>query len=234
MSNKIFYKKIAKEYSSIGIVDSFYLAFRDLPDLIKRHIVGKNALDYGCGSGRSTLVLKKLGLNVVGVDNSSDMIKEARKLDPKGKYELIESGNLPFKDSSFDLVLVSIVLLGIKTKKEMSSVLLEIRRTLKKSGKIIIITSTPETHKNNWASFICDLPENKNKKSGERVKAIFRKGDIVFYDYLWFDKDYKEAFSKSNLHTIEELKPMPTGNEPYKWYSEKSIPLWKIYILESS
>jgi SAM-dependent methyltransferase len=75
----------ARAYSTLQFPGTYYLAFRDLPVLIRRHSHGSRALDFGCGTGRSTRFLKNLGLNVVGADISQAMLDQARALDPSGE-----------------------------------------------------------------------------------------------------------------------------------------------------
>jgi ubiquinone/menaquinone biosynthesis C-methylase UbiE len=101
------YQTFASEYASLGIEGTQYLAFRDVPKLIQKHVSGTHALDYGCGAGRSTRLLKSLGLDTVGVDVSNDMLQQARLKDTKGLYRNIKSGELPFDNESFDLVFSS-------------------------------------------------------------------------------------------------------------------------------
>ena len=44
-------------------------------DIVKKHIpIDKTILDAGCGTGNVSIPLKKLGYNVVGIDNSTDML----------------------------------------------------------------------------------------------------------------------------------------------------------------
>jgi len=56
----------------VGLSDAntYYLAFRDLPEILSAHVTGPRALDFGCGTGRSTRILRKLGFDVTGVDVS--------------------------------------------------------------------------------------------------------------------------------------------------------------------
>jgi predicted TPR repeat methyltransferase len=54
------------------------LAYRDLPRIISEHVKGRKAIDFGCGAGRSTRFLRRIGFDVVGVDIAEDMIKKAR------------------------------------------------------------------------------------------------------------------------------------------------------------
>lgn len=64
----------AKAYADPGFPGTYYLGFRDLPGLVERHVQGTMALDFGCGTGRSTRFLRSLGFDVVGVDISQPML----------------------------------------------------------------------------------------------------------------------------------------------------------------
>jgi ubiquinone/menaquinone biosynthesis C-methylase UbiE len=74
----------ARAYATLQFPGTYYLAFRDLPALIRRYNHGRRALDFGCGTGRSTRFLRNLGLEVIGVDISQAMLDQARALDPSG------------------------------------------------------------------------------------------------------------------------------------------------------
>jgi 2-polyprenyl-3-methyl-5-hydroxy-6-metoxy-1,4-benzoquinol methylase len=64
----------ADAYSRLEFPGTYYLAFRDLPDIIAKHVNGRRALDFGCGSGRSARFLQKLGFQTVGIDMSEEMV----------------------------------------------------------------------------------------------------------------------------------------------------------------
>src|SRR3989344_833127 len=64
-------------------------------------------LDLGCGDGLNIKILVQKGnKNVVGVDISRELLEEAKRLNPKAKFFQASAKKLPFKDSSFDIVLV--------------------------------------------------------------------------------------------------------------------------------
>jgi len=95
----------ATAYSALGFANTYYLAYRDLPDIIGRHVTGRRALDFGCGAGRSTRFLKGLGFDVVGIDISEEMLAIARRRDPEGQYVHVEDGRYAhLGESEFDLV----------------------------------------------------------------------------------------------------------------------------------
>lgn len=65
-----------------------------------------SALDVGCGTGLSTVALKEIAQNVVGVDASAEMIALAPR--EKGiKYSVAPAENLPFEENEFDIITLS-------------------------------------------------------------------------------------------------------------------------------
>ena len=79
-----------------------------MPALIRRYNHGSPALDFGCGTGRSTRFLRNLGLSVVGADISQAMLEQARALDPSGEYHLIRDNIAgEFAPGSFDIILAA-------------------------------------------------------------------------------------------------------------------------------
>ena len=59
------------------------LAFESLRNVLdlSSDVCRKKALDYGCGAGRSSRFLKKLGYGVTGVDISSSLLDVASQKD---------------------------------------------------------------------------------------------------------------------------------------------------------
>ncbi|MEM9105519.1 MAG: methyltransferase domain-containing protein, partial [Pseudomonadota bacterium] len=86
--------ELADFFAGLAIEGTYQLAFRDLPDIISRHVTGTSALDFGCGAGRSTRFLKSLGFNATGVDISQSMLVNARRQDAEGNYFQVGEGDL--------------------------------------------------------------------------------------------------------------------------------------------
>jgi trans-aconitate methyltransferase len=96
----------AEAYATLEVRGTYYLAYRDLPEILASHVNGTRAIDFGCGAGRSTRLLDRLGFDVVGVDIAPEMIANARQLDPSGDYRLLDSRGLSaYTQLSYDLVL---------------------------------------------------------------------------------------------------------------------------------
>ncbi len=99
-------KARADAYAKLEFPGTYYLAYRDLPAVIGEHVQGTKALDFGCGTGRSTRFLRKLGFDsVVGVDIAEQMVVQARERDPQGEYRLVPDGDLSeLAAGTYDLV----------------------------------------------------------------------------------------------------------------------------------
>ena len=107
-------------------------------------LVGKKALDIGCGTGRISLTLAKLGANVTCVDLSVAMLKhlklEARKRKVASRIITIESSDdkLPFNDNLFDMVTCFGLLEHLPAAVRRKTIL-EAFRLLKPTGKMLAV-----------------------------------------------------------------------------------------------
>ena len=123
----------ARAYATLQFPGTYYLAFRDLPSLIRRYNHGSLALDFGCGTGRSTRFLRNLGLSVVGADISQAMLEQARALDPSGEYHFIRDNIAgEFAPGSFDIILAAFTFDNMPTEAKADA--LSALRTLLASG----------------------------------------------------------------------------------------------------
>lgn len=227
----------AEAYSQLEFANTYYLAYRDLPDIIHEHIVGTKALDFGCGTGRSTRFVRRLGFDVVGVDIAPEMIAKARELDPAGGYRLIKDDDVSeFPTRAYDLVLSVFTFDNIPGLERKVRLFHDLGRLLNAGGRIISVVSSPEIYVNEWASFSTkDFPENRAARSGDTVKIITT--DFVdrrpAEDILWTDESYREVYRRAGLMPVATYKPLAQGDEPYEWINETRIPPWVVYVLAS-
>jgi ubiquinone/menaquinone biosynthesis C-methylase UbiE len=228
--------KRAEAYAKLEFPGTYYLAYRDLPKIILEHVKGRKALDFGCGTGRSTRFLQRFGFSTVGVDISSDMLEKARKLDPKGDYRLIRDGDFSqFEDKAYDLALSAFTFDNIPTMEKKVMNLRGLGRLLKNEGRIVNLVSSPEIYTHEWASFSTkDFPENKFAKSGDKVRIIQTDTEDKrpVEDIVWTDECYRETYQKAGLELVITYKPLAKRSEPYKWVNETRIAPWVIYMLK--
>jgi ubiquinone/menaquinone biosynthesis C-methylase UbiE len=225
----------AEAYAKLEFPGTYYLAYRDLPEIILDHISGRDALDFGCGTGRSARFLKKLGFNAVGIDISEEMLKMARARDVGGEYLVVKDGDLTrFESDSFDLVLSAFTFDNIPTADKKIRNMKEIKRLLKPGGKFVNLVSSPDIYIHEWASFSTrDFPENRLAKSGDKVKIIMTDVDDnrPVEDVVWTDDAYRDVYKKSGLEVVKMVKPLAKDSEPYDWVNETEIAPWVIYVL---
>lgn len=228
--------KRAEAYSKLTFEKTYYLAYRDLPEIISRHVSGKTALDFGCGTGRSTRFLKTLGFSTHGIDISQQMIILAQHLDPTGTYQRIDDGDFSkLPASSYDLILSAFTFDNVPTIEKKVMLFKGLSTLLTQKGVIINLVSSPEIYTHEWATFTTkDFPENHLAKSGDIVRIITT--DIhdkrPCYDIYWSVEDYKKVYAQARLHIIRTFKPLATGKEPYQWVTETKIAPWTIYVLK--
>lgn len=225
----------ASAYATLEFANTYYLAYRDLPAIIAGFVTGTQALDFGCGTGRSTRFLQKLGFQVTGVDISEDMLRIARTSDPAGDYRLVPGDDLSqFAAGSFDLVLSAFTFDNIPAEKKLR-IFRGLSERMTPAAIMISIVSSPEIYLHEWASFTTkDFPENASARTGDVVRIIVtdHADRRPVEDIVCSDEVYRKIYGEAGLEVIQMLKPLAKGNEPYAWVSETKIAPWVIYVLK--
>lgn len=225
----------ASAYATLEFANTYYLAFRDLPAILAAHVTGTRALDFGCGTGRSSRLLEKLGFKVTGVDISEDMLRIARAADPGGDYRLVPGDNLSeFAAGTFGLVLSAFTFDNIPQAIK-ARIFGDLRELLASKGVIVSIVSSPEIYTHEWASFTTKaFPENASARSGDVVRIIVtdHQDRRPVEDFVCTDEAYREVYRQAGLEAVEMLKPLAKGDEPYPWACETRIAPWVIYVLK--
>ena len=225
----------ADAYAQLEFANTYFLAYRDLPAILREHATGSKAIDFGCGTGRSTRFARSLGFETVGLDIAPEMIAKARELDPGGDYRLIRNGDLSdLQIGAYDLVLSLFTfdnIPGLETKVRLFH---DLGGSLQASGRIVSVVSSPEIYVHEWASFSTkDYPENRRARSGDTVRIITTDfpDRRPAEDILWTDESYREVYARAGLRLVATYKPLAKGDEPYRWVNETRIAPWVIYVL---
>jgi ubiquinone/menaquinone biosynthesis C-methylase UbiE len=224
----------ARAYAQLDFPATYYLAFRDLPMLVRKYVSGLRALDFGCGTGRSTRFLRDLGFAVTGVDVSQAMLEQARGRDPRGDYRWIgEAGLAGLGAGTFDLVLAAFTFDNVPDQQK-TSALPELRRLLAPGGRLLVVVSSAAIYRHEWASFSTrDYPENRSARDGDSVRIVMLdvpdRRPVV--DVLCSDRHYRELFEAVGLSVVDALSPVASGAEAVSWVSETTISPWTIYVL---
>ncbi|MBZ5550676.1 MAG: class I SAM-dependent methyltransferase [Acidobacteriia bacterium] len=228
----------ADAYAQLEFANTYYLAYRDLPAIVRDHVTGTRAIDFGCGTGRSTRFVRQLGFDATGVNIAPEMIAKAREVDPAGVYRLVSDDDLSeLQASAYDLVLSVFTfdnIPGFDTKVRLFH---DLGALLNAFGKMISVVSSPDIYVHEWASFSTkDYSENRSAQSGDLVRIITTDfaDSRPAEDVLWTDESYRDVYVRAGLRLVATYKPLAKGDEPYKWVNETKIAPWVIYVLRQA
>lgn len=102
---------------------------------------GCRALDLGCGAGKFTFEMERLGAKAVGLDCSEGAIQLAREIAIEmGSSALFQVGtfeSIPFPDNNFDLVLFPKNIIEC-SYEEMDSIACQVHRILRPKGRFCL------------------------------------------------------------------------------------------------
>ena len=225
----------AAAYDELEFEGTYHLAFRDLPELLRDHAHGDLAVDFGCGTGRSTRLLDALGFRTVGLDISAEMVARARARDPRGDYRVIADGDFSsIRPASVDLVLSAFTFDNIPGRDRKLRLFGGLQRLLRPHGRLVNIVSTPEMYTHEWVTFTTRAyVGNADARSGEIVRIVTNdySDRRPVEDILFPDEDYRSVYRDADLELERIEKPLATGDEGIPWITETVVAPWAIYVL---
>ena len=225
----------AAAYDELELGGTYDLVFGNLPGLLQRHVKGRRAVDFGCGTGRSTRFLQRLGFSTTGLDISREMLAIARQRDPEGDYRVVKCDcfqSLPGR--SYDLVQSAFTFDNIPGFDRKVQLFRELGNLLDDHGTLVNIVSTPEIYTNEWVTFSTrDYPENSAAQCGEVVRIVTTaySDSRPVEDIVWPHEDYLRVYSEAGLESVRIERPIAAGDDRIAWKSETSVAPWAIYLL---
>lgn len=191
------YKRL-KEEKSFPIrkeIPSFLRKYSTYGAIANQIPPGSKILDLGCGDGNVSQLFLKKG-EVVGVDISKEAFKKATRRGIKTKLHNLNKLPLPFKDRSFNVVVLTDTLEHLF---DPLGVLKEVSRILTIGGQVIITVP-------NFA------------RLGNRLRMLWGDPiDILHWEKYGDGKEHFHWFTKGKLKHFMELasfkkmKFIPTG-----------------------
>lgn len=105
---------------------------------------GLKLLDVGCGTGYHLARYRTRGFEIVGMDGSAEMLREARSVNPSVEFHQGDVDDLPLPSATYDYVLCIEVL---RYLPDIASCVREIARVLKPGG-VALVTAAPPLQAN--------------------------------------------------------------------------------------
>jgi ubiquinone/menaquinone biosynthesis C-methylase UbiE len=168
-------------------------------------VTSKKILSIGCGDATECVLFAENGANVVGIDNSNELITLA-----KNKYSklgidflVMDYEETSFEEAAFDGI---ISIMSIMYKENLSKVLLELKRILKPDGTMVIVVPHPVRKMIKYANF-------DYFASGLHYETW---GKVTRYNYYRTLEEYFRLIKESGLIIEKLLEPKPQLDEPYQ------------------
>jgi ubiquinone/menaquinone biosynthesis C-methylase UbiE len=132
-------------------------------------LTGKKVLEVGVGPGKLLIRMAKKGYFVTGIEFLKGMAYEARRKVKKAGFEIdiLQQSiyHMPFKDNEFDDIVMTFVLAEVH---ELDKAIVEMKRVLKKGGKIIIVAGGMPMDRNIYARILFRLVRQHTNLKLER------------------------------------------------------------------
>ena len=225
----------AAAYDELGLGNTYDLVFRNLPAILAARVHGTSAVDFGCGTGRSSRFLTSLGFATVGVDISAEMVAIAQERDPGGDYRVIADGDLSsLPRTAFDLVLSAFTFDNVPGHERKVRLLRGLGGLLRPTGRLVNVVSTPDIYTHEWVTFSTrDYPENRTARCGDVVRIVTTDYSDArpVDDILWPDDAYRAVYAEAGLEVERVERPLAIGDEGVSWVSETEVAPWAIYLL---
>jgi len=169
-----------------------------LKKFLKNHQQNKSILDYGCGDGNYSILIKDLGFNVMGIDISSNAIEIAKKSTITQNILFKTANSIPdsIYNDSFDAIVMLNVLHCISNKDRVK-LLKKARKVLKDKGYL-------------FASILSVRDESLPRNEWFEVESnTFNDGTDKLFHFFTLDEIKKELEGFNILETeiLENIHP---------------------------
>lgn len=155
--------------------------------LLKKKLTGdeKKLLDFGCGPGRfSGELAKATHCSVIAVDPVQYLLDLAPEND-NVQYKLMNNGQIPADNESFDIIWICLVLGGIVNKKQLNGAIKELNRVAKKGCLLLLIENTSDKK---------DILSWRYRRVQDYI-GLFKNFDLVHLDDYYDSEECISIFS---------------------------------------
>lgn len=169
------------------------------------NVDGKRVLDLGCGAGHNAIALARQGAKVIGVDESSDQVADAREAAEREGVKL-ELHHAPLAELAFvraDTIDAVVSAFGLATVGDIDRVFRQVDRVLRPEHHFVLSLPHPA-----FALVDADDPERRVQRS--------------YWDEAPIGADVPRTISalftslgRANFRVDAVLEPQPSPNGPH-------------------
>lgn len=195
------YNTIAKEFDQTR--QHAWKEFEHFKPFIKS---GQKIADIGCGNGRLYAHLKNNNkIEYIGIDNSEELLKQAKKQNPEANFQYGDLTNIPIKDNSIDTVTAIASFHHLPTIDLRKKSLSEFSRILKEKGTLIISVWNlfqPKYKKYIWQARFKSII-SLGKYSNRDTFIPWSKSGIMRYYYAFTPKELKQLIENNGFQVLQ-------------------------------
>lgn len=187
---KSYDRDVIEDKGSLKIYKNYNLILQNVYDIVKK-LNKKDAkiLEIGVGTGNLASKFLNDNYDIIGIDQSREMLAVAKEKYPKLKVRLGEFLKIPYENKVFDIIVSTYAFHHLK-EEEKRIAIREMMRVLKDDGKIIIGDLMFES-----------------KKAEEEILKTLSKEQIFeiqdeYYSYIDFIKSETQKYNK-NLEYVK-------------------------------
>jgi len=211
---------------------------------VRRHVKkGQRVLDLGCGPGRFSMEMLKLGARVMLADISPKQLGIAKRKIEKAKlgkgvegYHVLDATNMPeIDDSQYDLVVAYGGLLSFVANKRHDAIK-EIRRVLKPRGHLL---AEVMCQYGVFREVLVEAPEMFKEPAKYNFWEVLETGEqpwSKFWALHFYTADEFNVFLADNEFAVKELFSMPSifyaHKEPFGKIIRSKKAMESVYRIE--
>ena len=169
------------------------------------HVEGKRVLDLGCGAGHNAIALARQGAKVIGVDESSDQVAEARAACEREGVK-VELHHAPLAELAFiraDTIDAVLSVWGLAPVDDIDRVFRQVDRVLRPEHPLVLSMPHPA-----FAMVDPDDPERRVQRSYWDPAATRRRRVPRTIHQLF------TALGRANFRVDTVLEPEPAASGP--------------------
>jgi SAM-dependent methyltransferase len=211
-------------YRDTEDVGWYLTTYRDFPRHEKQALkfARGRVLDVGCGAGRHSLYLQRLGLAVTGIDTSPETVELARGRGVKDVRVADACRKLPFRGGEFDTVVLLGNNLGISgTVDRFQRMLRELYRITNPGGRILGTTRLPSTTNPMHRRYLRRNLELGRAIGQIRLRLVFNGKRGAWFDLLLLSPTDLMQIAAREKWEIVHVFPLRNFEEGYSVVLEK-------------